>query len=66
MRCSNCESPMKDVDGMTVRLNKDNTALTHLCGECISGVLTLKIVLSRQRAQDSFTFSGYLPVASER
>ena len=70
MKCSNCEKELGfNTDETTLVVNSHTqsfitNALATICSDCTTGVLTLKIVLSRKEKKDAFAFEGYLPVSS--
>lgn len=66
-KCSNCE---KTVDAentaVTVCAYPRGLVIGDLCGDCVKGVLTMKLVFKRASAKDEFKFEQYLPVESEK
>jgi len=64
MKCSNCEKENLYEKAVLVRHAYSKEQLANLCEDCIKGVLTMKIVLSRKNEGSEFTFEGYLPVSS--
>jgi hypothetical protein len=65
MKCSNCESEISDLPTALI-VTRGTTPVATLCDACCTGVLTMKIVLSRREKHHEFTFEGYLPVASAK
>lgn len=64
MNCSNCEGVVPDaLDVLTVTRGKIGTPVAVLCKQCENGVLTMKIVLSRNTEKQEFKFDGFLPVS---
>jgi len=65
MKCSNCNAEIVDhTNALLVVRGNGRAQIAALCKTCETGVLTMKVVLSRQDPLKEFTFEGYLPVSS--
>lgn len=65
MKCSNCESEVADpLNALVVQRGNGRAQVAAICKTCETGVLTLKIVLTRRDEKNEFAFEGYLPVSS--
>jgi hypothetical protein len=65
MKCSNCDAEIADkLDALMVTRGQVGAPVAVLCKACETGVLTMKIVLSRRDEKSEFGFEGYLPVSS--
>jgi len=65
MKCSNCEMEVADTtNALLVVRGAGRAQVAVLCGECMHGVLIMKIVLKREDPSKEFAFEGYLPVSS--
>lgn len=65
MKCSNCDADIPDhMNALLVVRGSGRAQIAALCKTCETGVLTLKIVLTRRDEKNEFAFEGYLPVSS--
>jgi hypothetical protein len=63
--CANCEKPLEEGDPENLQVLVGELDCS-ICPSCQLGVLTLKVVLTRDTASDTFRFEQYLPVASAK
>lgn len=63
--CSNCEAEVAPALVVSVSGDTPKT-VAHLCSACVQDVLTLKIVLKRNKPGAAFEFEGYLPVETTK
>jgi hypothetical protein len=70
MTCSNCETKVLADQSTSVKdwllVSRDGELVARLCGTCQRSVLTLKIVLHRDKPDQPFQFEGYLPVETAK
>jgi RNase P subunit RPR2 len=65
MKCSNCDAEIDDMlNALVVTRGPGRAQVAVICKTCETGVLTMKIVLSRRDEKSEFGFEGYLPVSS--
>ena len=65
MNCSNCEKEVTEkLDTLMVTRGMIGAPVAIICKTCETGVLTMKIVLSRTDDKAEFNFEGFLPVSS--
>jgi hypothetical protein len=65
MKCSNCDAEVADpLNALVIARGNGRAQIACLCKICETGVLTMKLVLSRRTEKDEFYFDGYLPVSS--
>jgi NAD-dependent SIR2 family protein deacetylase len=64
MKCSNCEASLSFEQNHLLVKKSGGDPCARLCNTCTKDVLTMKIVLKRDKPDEPFTFEGYLPVSS--